>query len=73
MYPGSGATCDTQTPSAAPEELVAEASQAAPQGETGFGEVPPEDPEQEFATVEGEHPLSSGPRVINVGIAGPGV
>ena len=39
----------------------------------GFGEVPPEDPDLEFATREGEHPSSKGPRVINVGIPGPGV
>lgn len=32
----------------------------------------PEDPDLEFAVVPGEHPPPRGPRVINVGIPGPG-
>lgn len=77
MYPGSGATCDTRTPSAnpaAPDTAPANGDSQLPSApaQDGFGEVPPEDPELEFATAEGEHPLPGGPRVINVGIAGPG-
>ena len=35
--------------------------------------IPPDDPEEEFAPQEGEMPITSGPRIINVGIPGPGL
>ena len=75
VYPGSGATCDTDA------ELAKREPEAASQAvepdssvndEAAFREVPPEDPDVEFKTLPGHHPPNTGPRVINVGIPGPG-
>ena len=63
VYPGSGATCDTR-PSVGLE---------GEGGEGGEGEMPVvEDPDREFVYVGGEAPRTEGPRIIDVGIPGPG-
>ena len=72
VYPGSGATCDTDAELAKREPEAAETDPSA-EDEAASGEVPPEDPDVEFKTIPGHHPPSTGPRVINVGIPGPGL
>ena len=77
VYPGSGATCDTDK-ELAKREPEADASQAVEpepsvDDEALSGEVPPDDPDVEFKTLPGHHPPTTGPRVINVGIPGPGL
>lgn len=79
VYPGSGATCDTKAPKGeeAPRQTPQEEATTSEIGGHSLHsdldpEVPPDDPDLEFAAVPGEHPPVNGPRIINVGIPGPG-
>ena len=77
IYPGSGATCDTKlmTPVLQRTEEIVLGSLApgTPNHQTQEPEDSiPEDPEREFKTQDGSHPSANGPRIINVGIPGPG-
>lgn len=78
VYPGSGSTCDSrlveqQEPAADAGAPIAEGAQAEAGAESNtHGELYPEDPDLEFATAPGDQPPPSGPRIINVGIPGPG-
>lgn len=78
VYPGSGATCDTepslvqQPPSAELEQKSEPAANGQLESAQDFGDAPPDDPNVEFQTLPGHHPPSEGPRIINVGIPGPG-
>ncbi|KAF6259471.1 Arginase/deacetylase [Scenedesmus sp. NREL 46B-D3] len=103
VYPGSGATCDTQELKVAQEkgQLVQEkaataAAAAAPVGNRANGIVPAgageqqvkqeqpaagdtdtshmvdEDPHREFLSTTADDPVLSGPRIVDVGIPGPG-
>lgn len=79
IYPGSGATCDTHhmQPEVKTEDPVLSNMAPSTPEASGHGmeepeEAIPDDPEREFKTSEGSHPAPEGPRIINVGIPGPG-
>jgi hypothetical protein len=79
VYPGSGATCDTKAPRGEDGVRNIPQEQATTSQFGGHSlhsehdaENPPDDPDLEFAAVPGEHPPVTGPRIINVGIPGPG-
>lgn len=70
VYPGSGATCDTQQVRGENAGHIDEVN--------GIGEVEDseieieEDPDSEFKYSGGDMPRTEGPRIIDVGIPGPG-
>jgi acetoin utilization deacetylase AcuC-like enzyme/ankyrin repeat protein len=67
VYPGSGATCDTKQVNKPPGEEINEMDEDTP----SVQEIE-EDPDAEFCYQGGEIPRTEGPRIIDVGIPGPG-
>jgi len=71
VYPGSGATCDTWQVSKSSAREINEVSVNPMDGVKPPEEIE-EDPDAEFAYGGGEMPRTEGPRIIDVGIPGPG-
>lgn len=70
VYPGSGATCDTEQMQPHNTEEINELDKM--QDSENSNLVMEEDPEGEFKYTGGEVPRAEGPRIIDVGIPGPG-
>lgn len=69
VYPGSGATCDTKQLSKHATDAINEVDVTM---EENNSEEIEEDPDGEFLYGGGEMPRTEGPRIIDVGIPGPG-
>ena len=69
VYPGSGATCDTRQVGKHATDEINEVD--VEMDENSNGEIE-EDPDCEFLYGGGEMPRTEGPRIIDVGIPGPG-
>eukprot|EP00878_Enallax_costatus_P016221 GHUV01017014.1.p1 GENE.GHUV01017014.1~~GHUV01017014.1.p1 ORF type:complete len:704 (+),score=270.00 GHUV01017014.1:1195-3306(+) len=86
VYPGSGATCDSKELKLAQDKQPAAAvDAAAPAGAAVTADAPAgpapdektnhlveEDPDHEFPSTTADDPVLAGPRIIDVGIPGPG-
>jgi len=87
VYPGSGATCDTKQLAKHVDAEIDEVNGVVDGGKEGNGAPGvlgenktsathnpniEEDPDGEFVYVGGEMPRTEGPRIIDVGIPGPG-
>lgn len=73
IYPGSGRTADSSSQPPAPDALSGSSAAAPAAAVNGHAEDVVEDPEEEFVGLSADLPHPPGaPRIINVGIEGPG-